>query len=86
MDALAGLEGPEGGLGGPAPPAGGASPGVMLSARDDFWRLMPPSAISVKPREAVEDLQRPDGGAGGAPPGPAERDSWDGGGVAELAR
>lgn len=61
---------------------------VVLSAKDDFCRLIPPSAVSVKPREAglTEDRDKPDGGAGGAPPGPADRDSCEGGGVAELAR
>jgi len=46
-----GLGGPEGGRAGPPlpPGGGGVMPGVTLSARDDFWRLIPPSGISVNP-------------------------------------
>ena len=80
-DAPGGLGKPEdGGLGGPAPDGPGGvelTLGVELSASEDFCRLMPPSAVSVNPREAVVDRDRPDGG-GGSPepaPGPAERES-----------
>jgi hypothetical protein len=85
-----GFGGPPANGGRPPPGGGGVAPdagAVTLSANDDFWRLIPPSGISVNPALEVREL-------GGRPPAlvppaadePVLRDSRDGGGVADGAR
>lgn len=83
-----GLGGPEGGRGGPLPEAdmGATSEAVTLSAREDFWRLIPPSGISVNPGGVAAVDDRVAGGIPGTGGEPVLRDKSDGGGVAELAR
>jgi hypothetical protein len=90
-----------GGPGGPERPGGPFSDivdvvvvviGVIPSARLDFMRRIPPSAVSANPVGAVDERMalpglgpgpRPEGGGGGAP---TLRESWEGGGVADIAR
>jgi len=62
------------------------SMGVILSERDDLFRLIPPSGISLKPIVDEREMLDCGGAWDGADPNPTLRDSWEGGGVADIAR
>lgn len=91
IDDPGGFGGPEGGRGGPPLPpgaeSGAISEAVTLSAKEDFWRLIPPSGISVNPGGVAPLVdEREFGGIPDTGGEPVLRESRDGGGVAELAR